>query len=132
MTVADSSSLAKYVNREPNWKEVESYIKRGVATVPLAFKEISNTLRKRVREGQLDKEFSRKVVTELLRLKPFSVLNQEEVLPDALSIAIEEDVTIYDAVFIAASEKMGESLLTSDARQAEAAKKRNVHVIYIP
>lgn len=65
-------------------------------------------------------------------MKPFSVLNQEDVLPDALSIAIEENVTIYDAIFIAVSEKMGESLLTSDTKQAEAAKKRNVQVIYIP
>ena len=67
--MADSSSLAKYVNREPNWKEVEKHLKRGLTTVTLAFKEISNTLWKRVREGQLDKELSCKVMTGLLKIE---------------------------------------------------------------
>lgn len=132
MTVIDSSSLAKYVNREPGWEAVEAQLKRGVATIPLALKEIGNALWKRVREGQLSKEFSCQVLEGLLKLRPFKVLDQETVLPSALDISTEEDIPIYDAIFIALSEKTQEALITSDVKQAEAAKRRKLQVIYIP
>ena len=132
MTVIDSSSLAKYVNREPGWESVEDQLRRGVATIPLALKEISNTLWKRVREKQLSKEFSCKVLEGLIKLKPFKVLDQETALSTALDISVEENLPIYDAIFIALSEKMREPLITSDVKQAEAAKRRKLQVFYIP
>ncbi|MFQ6064326.1 MAG: type II toxin-antitoxin system VapC family toxin [Candidatus Bathyarchaeia archaeon] len=132
MTVIDSSSLAKYVNREPGWKKVEDHLRMGVATIPLALKETGNTLWKRVRAGQLTKEFSHQVFEELLELRPFKVLDQETVLSSALEISTEEDIPIYDAIFIALSEKMREAFITSDSKQAEAAKRRKLQVIYIP
>lgn len=132
MTVIDSSSLAKYVNREPGWADVEDQLKKGVATIPLALKEIGNTLWKRVRAGQLSKEFSCQVLESLLKLRPFKVLDQETVLSSALNISTEEDIPIYDAIFIALSEKARETLITSDVKQAEVAKRRKLQVIYIP
>jgi len=130
--VIDSSSLAKYVNREPGWEEVEDQLKKGVATTPLALKEISNSLWKRVREGQLSKQYSRQVLEGLLKLRPFKVFDQETVLTAALDISTEEDIPIYDAIFIALSEKMRDGLITSDVKQAEAAKRRKLQVIYLP
>lgn len=132
MTVIDSSSLAKYVNRELGWEKVEDHLRTGVATIPLALKEIGNTLWKRVREKQISKDFSHQVLEGLLKLRPFKILDQEIVLPSALSISIEENLPIYDAIFIALSEKLREVLITSDSKQAEAAKRRKLQVIYIP
>jgi len=132
VTVIDSSSLAKYVNREPGWKEVEEHLRMGVATIPLALKEIGNTLWKRVREKQISRDLSHQVLEGLLKLRPFKILDQEMVLSSALSISVEENLPIYDAIFIALSEKLRESLITSDSKQAEVAKNRKLQVIYIP
>jgi len=98
----------------------------------LALKEIGSTLWKRVGEKQLSEEFSGRVLEELLKLRPFKLSDQETVLPSALAISVEENIPIYEAIFIALSEKMPQPLVTSDIKQAEAAKRRKLQVIYIP
>ena len=58
------------------------------------------------------------------------VIVSQELLKDAFEIAIEDEITIYDALFIAASEKEKVPLLTLDRKLYERIKqKRNVKLI---
>jgi len=58
------------------------------------------------------------------------VIASQKLLKDAFEIAIEDAITIYDALFIAASKKEKVPLLTLDRKLYERVKqKRNVKLI---
>lgn len=132
MRVIDSSSLAKYVNRESGWEEVEGRLRTGCTTLKLALKETGNSLWKRVRRGDLKPEIALRVFREFVRLKPVKLYDQEGLLAEAMEYALKLNLTIYDCLFIALAKRLGEPLITSDRRQAEAAQKLSILVDLIP
>lgn len=128
----DSSSLAKYVNREEGWEQVATRLREGCVTLELAIKEAANSLWKRAVKGELTAEQVGEVLRGLLAYRPFRLAQQEELYPDALAIAVEARITVYDALFIALARREALPLVTSDARQAEVAERLGVPVHVIP
>ena len=131
MNVLDSSALAKFVNRERGWEEVERALEGGCVTLELALKEVANSLWRRVMRGDVEVEAVRAVMKDLIDLKPFRLAPQEELYSDALALASEAGIPIYDSLFIQLAKRLGTLLLTSDRDQAKAAEAAGVKAIIL-
>jgi predicted nucleic acid-binding protein len=129
--VIDSSALAKYLLREDGWQEVRRYLEEGCVTLNLAIKEAINALWKRVIMGGLDEGYAKEVARSFLNSGIVRAEDQDQLLEEALSVAIKRKITIYDSLFIALAKGKGLSLLTSDRRQVEAAIEEGVKAILV-
>jgi len=129
--VADSSALTKYLTREEGCTLIRRYLEEGCVTLELAFKEISNALRKRVTRGELDAEYAVKVLSVLAALEIIKVADQRKLLPDAFTLAVKRNVTVYDALFVALAKEAEAPLLTADKTQAKAGREEGVKVILV-
>jgi len=131
--VIDASSLAKYILREENWKEVRNYLTGGAYSIELALAEVSNAIwkhhilyRKISRdEAWIMFDALKKIKENVVIFEPF-----EDYLKNAMEIAIDENIPVYDALYLAQTKKYG-SLLTSDEKQWEIAKKLGIKAKYI-
>lgn len=135
MTVIDSSTLAKYILKEPNWMEVEDYLlKKEILTLNQTIKEVANAIWKiTVIHKVISKEIAEEkfnllktLTKEVITVKP-----QEEYLEEAFKIALKHQTTIYDALYIAQAIKEESKLITSDQKQANTARKIGIEVIFI-
>jgi predicted nucleic acid-binding protein len=124
----DSSSIAKFVNREENWDVVEEILRGGCVSLELAVKETGNSLWKRVHRGSLDTEQAKRFFSEFVASRPFALVPQDELYASAFEIATSSGLPIYDALFLALSKEKRIALVTSDLLQAEAARKLGIEV----
>ncbi len=130
MIVVDASALAKYLLREQGWRRVEEYLEQGVYSVDHVVKEVANAIWK---HAMLTRRIGWDTAKQLYRLLkkligPVIVVEPQDVyLDDAFRIAFETGLTVYDAIYVAQARRKG-GLLTSDAKQAEAARKLGITV----
>ena len=132
MIVIDASSLAKYILREEDWREVRDYLLNAYSNT-LALAEVSNSIWKHqiLHEAASNKEvrlmFSalKKLKEEVVIFEPF-----EKYLEDAFEISMNMKITFYDAVYMAQAKKH-DGLLTSDEKQRRAAEKMGIKVKYV-
>jgi predicted nucleic acid-binding protein len=76
---------------------------------------------KHARRGLISREAALEIAGEVLQLfKTLEVYSYREVLPDALEIALEKRVTVYDSAYVALAKKLGATLLTLDRQIAQA------------
>ena len=128
----DSSSLAKFVNREANWEAVEEALRGGCVSLELAVKETGNSLWKRVHRGLLDGKQAQRFFSEFVTSRPFAVAEQNGLYASAFKIATSSsNLPLYDALFLALSKEKELPLVTSDPSQTEAARKLGVEVKFI-
>ena len=132
MKVIDSSSVAKLVNREENWEPVEEALRGGCVSLELALKETGNSLWKRVHRKLLEPEKAQSVFQEFVTSLPFRTAEQRDLYAPAFEIAVANDLTIYDALFLALARAKSMPLVTSDPIQAAAAKRLNLEVELVP
>ena len=130
--VIDSSSLAKFVNREANWEAVEEALRSGCVSLELAVKETGNSLWKRVHRGLLDGKQAQRFFSEFVTSRPFAVAEQNGLYASAFKIGTSSGLPLYDALFLALSKERELPLVTSDPSQAEAARKLGIEVKFIP
>jgi len=134
--VIDASSLTKYVLHEENWEEVGLYIKerRPLYSVEHILKEVGNAIWKHCYLKRIiDENTAIKLYQVLLKLMEVKVviLEPEEIyLQEALQIALNQGITLYDSLYLVQAQKYGE-LLTSDKKQAEIAVKLGIKVHFI-
>lgn len=128
MQVIDSSSVAKYVNREPNWQAAAKALAENCVSLELAVKETGNSLWKRVRRGELNERQAKQLFSEFVASRPFAIADQEELYAPAIELATELGLPLYDTLFLALAKGRGLPLVTSDSSQAEAAKKLGLPV----
>ena len=129
--VLDSSVLIKWFspyNEEYRSKALsllELYKERRVDLfIPeLAICEVSNALR-------YNKNFNKNEVKEILKflinLELFTVVLDEKTIDMSLEIAYEEDITVYDSIFIALSNVLKIPLITANPKHLKAKAGRNV------
>ncbi len=133
--VIDASSLAKYVLKEPGWREVRRVIAehQHITTVDHAAKEVLNAIWKRcILRGDIDSELAHELCRVVIELFTEGVIEAEEetrYLDKAFEIALKTRITIYDALYIAQAHEKGYILLTSDKKQGEAARKLGIETI---
>ncbi len=134
MKVVDASSLAKYILREEGWRGVREHLAEEPLSLDLALAEISNAIwkhhilfkRASREEAEVMFEALRRLGEDVLTLEPFG-----RYLRRAVEIAVEEAISVYDALYLAQAEKIG-VLVTSDSAQAEAARRLGIEVRYVP
>jgi predicted nucleic acid-binding protein len=101
-------------------------------TVDLAFTEVANVAWKRVVFFNESKEIALKALRKGIDfiVGACEVIRAKELIEDAFEIAIADKITIYDSLFIAASERGKVPLLTTDGKLYEKVKsKRNAKLI---
>ena len=128
MRVIDASSLAKYVNRESNWMEIEKYLIEGCITISLAVKEVVNSVWKRFLRKELDEGDAYRLFKGFIDNLMVKIMDQEDLLDDAFKISLRHNCTIYDSLYIALAKKMNSELITSDKKQRDIAVKEGVRV----
>ena len=135
MIVIDASALVAYLLREEEFEEIRKYLRRGVISVSLAPKEVSNAILTAWRRGRISTEQAEAALKALLILLGANVVvenrAQDRLLAEAFRIAMRHKITIYDALYIALAEERRASLLTRDERQRDAAERNGVSVIYL-
>ena len=136
MIVIDASALAKFVLREENWERVYEVLSKETISVDHVVKEVANAIWKHYsiyKACSLDvavKRFQllRKIIDEEL----VSLESELKYLDKAFEIAIQNNIPLYDALYIAQAITHSTPLATSDKRQADIAEKIKVQVVYIP
>jgi predicted nucleic acid-binding protein len=129
--VIDSSALIKYFSREKGWEDVRRYMLEGVLTIDLAIKETLNALWRKIIKEEIMYETVVKLIKDLTENRPFPLESQEQYLTDAFEIAVNNHITIYDALFIAVAKRRNLELITSDKKQADIAERLGVNTILV-
>ena len=132
--VIDSSTLAKFLLRESGWERVKGILTGKPYTLDLAVKEVANAIWRRVTlMGDVSLEKAPVILGDLLELRRVAlrVEPQDPYLGQALRIAIENRVTVYDSLFIVQALAKKAALTTSDERQGRVAERLNVKVEYV-
>ncbi|SCL76731.1 putative nucleic acid-binding protein, contains PIN domain [Methanoculleus chikugoensis] len=106
-------------------KAIEIVESHDCTTVDLAYAEVANVAWKRVRHSGQDQGIimsaladSQAFIQETCRVVP-----ARDLLPAAYDLACSHGITIYDALFVAATDQCGTCLVTGDGRLHNAAKK---------
>ena len=124
----DASAIAKLIMREESYVEAAREIEADDETLDLAILEVANVILKYRRRGILSAEEARERFEELKELsKTLRILDFKKFLEQAFELATATNLTIYDSLYIVASGK----LVTSDAKQAEAAKRHGREVVLV-
>jgi len=114
--VLDASAVVKWFVREEEFKEMKRvrslFLRREVEIyVPnLLFTELSNALR--YTEG-LNAEDVIKAINALQNLG-LKIVNSLQLLKNAIEIAFEKDLTVYDSIYLALARRIGGVLITYD------------------
>jgi len=131
--ILDSSVIAAIFFKEESSEKAErAAANYQLITVDLAIAEVANVAWKRVVFFNEPKAVALKALRGSINLiiGACEVISTHKLLEDAFEIAIVDRITIYDSLFIAASEREKVPLLTTDGKLYEKVKsKRNVKLI---
>ncbi|MEL9941136.1 MAG: type II toxin-antitoxin system VapC family toxin [Ignisphaera sp.] len=114
--VLDASAVVKWFVREDEFEEMKRVRDLIVgskvrAYIPaLLFIEVSNALR--YTEG-LTPEDIIKAIGALQKLG-LEVVNDSELLEDAIRIAFEKEITVYDSIYLSLAKRVGGVVITYD------------------
>lgn len=118
--VLDTSVIVKWFLPEADNETAEFYLQRllageAILFVPSSlFYELGNVLWVRRRDG-LTVEASLNI-WEQLRQIPLIVTDWNELFPEAISLAHQHDIAVYDAVFVRLAQIRGCDLITADKK----------------
>ncbi|GBC70139.1 hypothetical protein HRbin01_01847 [archaeon HR01] len=130
MIAIDASALACFLLKEEGWREVGDALKEGALSPDLALKEVSNAILKRFRRGEMSKGEVDAALQALRALMGAALKIEEETkyVEEAIKVAMDRGITVYDAVYIVFSKSKNLRLMTADDRQARAASEEGVEV----
>jgi len=129
--VIDSSSLVKFFSREEGWNKVREVLLEGVVTLDLGIKEVANALGKKVLKDEINYDVAQTILKDLVEERAIPTIDQERFLTQAFTLAVNDNITIYDAIFIVIAKELKTELVTSDKRQMDIAVKNGVKVVFI-
>lgn len=131
--ILDSGIIAAIFFKEEASERAEKAVEdRDLITLDLAFVEVANVAWKRVVLFKESKDLISKALKNGIEFitDACEVIASKELLDDAFTIAVSEKITIYDALFVAASEIKKVPLLTADRKLYEKLKKsRDIEII---
>jgi len=97
-----------------------------VALAPeLLLAEIANVLNKKRKLGELSKEESEELLSNIMAM-PIRYISHYSILPTAFNIAMEQNLTVYDALYAALALNHGAVVFTSDKCLNSAVEKLNL------
>ena len=136
MIVLDASFLVKLVLEEEGSQKarelVRSWARGGEAliTIDLALPEALNAIWKHaLKVGDLSRDEAIESAEDLLKIwDTLRVYTSKNLAGSAFRLALEEGVTVYDALYIQLAQSTKSSLATFDKRLSRTALKRGVPV----
>ncbi|BEP16811.1 type II toxin-antitoxin system VapC family toxin [Pyrofollis japonicus] len=131
MIVADASALATFFLREEGWERLTPYM-RLVVTLDMAVKEFYNAVWKAVKLHKFIGVSEAERILKLFRrylAKNIVLRNELEYVDEAFRIAVEESVTVYDALYLVLALREKAALLSLDKRQRSIALRRGIEVL---
>ena len=137
MIVIDSSAFSKFLMKEEDWEKVIPYLGPRLEphAVDMLLIETTSVIWKYMRKYKLITreqalglyEQMRKLIEEeVIILEP-----SEKYLQEALKIAMDYDLPIYDSLFLTQAKNLRAELITSDKRQEEVAREIGIEATYI-
>jgi len=131
--VIDASALAKFVLKEDGWNEIAKYLETGTLSVDHIVKEVANAVWRRFRQGEASLEDAKIMLKALKEILDRAIKVEGEIIymDEAVRIAFNRDVTIYDSLYVAMAKEKGLKLLTADETQAQAAAAENIATIIL-
>lgn len=106
-------------------KAIEAAADHTCITVDLAYTEVANAAWKRVLHAGNDPVLIRTYLDNAIAFvrETCDVIPSEKLITPAWDLACRHKITIYDALFVAASIQCNASLVTADTRLAGAVRK---------
>lgn len=123
--IIDASVAFKLIVEEPGSEDAIGWIGRADLVAPtLVHAEVGNALWKRVRRREIadDGEMDERVADLARYLR---TIDETPLVARALRLAVDLDHPIYDCIYLALAEHMGEELLTADHRFLAAVASTN-------
>ncbi|MCW7071942.1 MAG: type II toxin-antitoxin system VapC family toxin [Methanophagales archaeon] len=131
--ILDSSVIAAiFFKEEASERAERAAANYELGTVDLAIAEVGNVAWKRVVFFNEAEEVALRALRRGINfiVGACEVVSSQELLEDAFEIAIADKITIYDSLFVAASEREKVPLLTTDRKLCEKVKsQRRVKLI---
>jgi predicted nucleic acid-binding protein len=131
--ILDSNVIAAIFFKEEFSERAERVAAMNkLITVDLAMVEVANVAYKRVALFKESKEIGLKALRRSIDfiVTACEVISSRDLLEAAFEIAIADTITIYDSLFVAASEREKALLLTTDEKLYENVKsKRRVKLL---
>ena len=130
MIVIDASALTAFILKEPGWKSLTTYIANSIS-VDHIIKEAMNAIWKAQVRGVISRGNAVMLHDILISLigKNIIIEPEEKYISKAFMMAVDNGITVYDALYITLAMNKGLPLLTLDNKQGEAAKRLGVNVI---
>lgn len=112
--VIDASVAFKWIVEEPDSDKARDLIGRADLIAPvLVYSEVGNALFKRVNSGELAPSLSlREQIADLAEV--LITMDERHVAPRAYELAVELKHPIYDCMYLALADALGDKLLTAD------------------
>ena len=129
--ILDSSVIFKWFSYE-NEKNVDKALsildmyrenKLEIIIPELVIYEVSNALRYNNNFSSIE---TRKIISTLINMELNMIGLSNRVIDSTIRIAYEENITIYDAVFISLSNIMKIPLISANPRHHKLLKRRNI------
>jgi predicted nucleic acid-binding protein len=126
MRVLDTSVIYKwYVEEEDTANALllrDDFVKRGVETVipDLLFHELANALRY---NPKMEREEVEETVDNLFELGLETVLTTPSLTKEALKIAYDYQITVYDALYVALAKNLEFEFITADKKLYDKTKQ---------
>ncbi|AAY81283.1 type II toxin-antitoxin system VapC family toxin [Sulfolobus acidocaldarius] len=132
MRIVDASALTALVLKEEGWDDILKFF-TPAHSIEHVVKETMNAIwrMKNVKKLIDDKTAfgMKRVLFELLNERTLLLLNEMEYVENAFEIAMNNNLTFYDSLYIAACLKHSAQLITRDDKQARVAEKLGVEVV---
>ena len=128
--VVDSSVIVKWAIPEDfseNAVKILRDMGLGVVSLyapTLALSEVSNVLWKYVLKGFLTSDQAKKAIDLISSIDVSYVKENWRQLEDALAIALDESISVYDALYVVLAKELNAELVTADEKLYQYAKKR--------
>jgi len=135
--VIDSSAFSKFLMKEEDWEKVIPYLDPSLEphAVDMLTIETTSVIWKYMRKYKLIMREQAlglyEQMTKLVREEVVILEPSEKYLQEALKIAMNYDLPIYDSLFLAQAKNLRAELITSNKGQEEVAKEMGLEATYI-
>ncbi len=135
--VVDASVAVKLLLVEEHSDEAAEFF--GLLALPsppvfvapdLIYIEGANVFRSRVRRRLMAPAMAREALETLIKL-PIETMSVANDLGGALAVALEYDLSVYDACYVWLASRRGAPLVTADRKLIGALEKKAFHVIWL-
>ncbi|MEM0241295.1 MAG: type II toxin-antitoxin system VapC family toxin [Candidatus Nezhaarchaeales archaeon] len=130
MIVVDASILVSFVLMEPGWEKLVDLLKNS-CTVDHALKEVFNAIWRAYKRNIISIEDALLKIQALRKMVDVNVklIDEKELIDQAFMLALEHNITVYDALYVALALKLKEPLLTLDQAQAKIAEMLGIKLV---